>query len=456
LIYNHYCFIPQECLSFAPVKAAVKIIEKTKFDAKTQRLLSREIEAMERLNHPHVIQLYEVQSSISRLHLVLEYAPGGELYGTLIKNGRMEEKVAKVIFIQIASALKHLSFGDLCFIVCLQHEHDVIHRDLKAENIFFSAPLFVKLGDFGFSTVAGTGTRLMTFCGSPPYAAPELFTDDSYFGRPVDLWALGVITYFMVTGILPFRADTVAKLKRLIAAGKFTMPLLISIPCQRLLQGLLCPRPETRLTVDQLANIEWLEGALPMPGQLGASATDRSEVEMRAAHAQVLQALQIWWGIDPNEVEQALAAGPTHHLTGIYRMLVSQAGARARGDGKPNESVPDGKVSNAMEEQDETTSSADRAGEKVAVEVARSRLAQSNWATARLPPLLTSQALAKIVGQQKCARFSRSEAKERPTLDPTKSTLAFVTTSGGDAPLEGQAGQNEATGRLTSRTCQLV
>ena len=141
-----------------------------------------------------------------------------------------------------------------------QHQHHIIHRDIKAENVFFSDSQTVKVGDFGFSTEVKTRQDLLnTFCGSPPYAAPELFSDESYLGPLVDIWALGVLLYFMVSGGMPFKAQTVSSLKKLIIEGEYLMPDFISRDCSRVIRGLLQHEPLKRLTLDELRQSKWLE-----------------------------------------------------------------------------------------------------------------------------------------------------------------------------------------------------
>lgn len=90
---------------------AIKILDKTKLDQKTQRLLSREISSMEKLHHPNIIRLYEVVETLSRLHLVMEYAGGGELFGKISTEGKLSEPESKLIFSQIVSAVKHMVSG---------------------------------------------------------------------------------------------------------------------------------------------------------------------------------------------------------------------------------------------------------------------------------------------------------------------------------------------------------
>ncbi|XP_066995542.2 serine/threonine-protein kinase NIM1 isoform X2 [Anabrus simplex] len=121
-------------------RVAVKILDKSKLDQKTRRMLEREIGTMEAIHHQNIIRLYEVVETYSKIHLVMEYASGGELFNRITSAGRIPEQDAKYLFAQVISAISYM------------HDRNFIHRDIKAENVFFAAPGLVKLGDFGFST----------------------------------------------------------------------------------------------------------------------------------------------------------------------------------------------------------------------------------------------------------------------------------------------------------------
>ncbi|XP_069798575.1 serine/threonine-protein kinase NIM1-like [Narcine bancroftii] len=307
-------------------KVAIKILDKTKLDQKTQRLLSREIASMERLHHPNIIRLYEVIETLSKLHLVMEYAGGGELYTRITNEGRLPEVAGKATFAQILSAVKHM------------HENGTIHRDLKAENIFYADNARVKVGDFGFSTASRLDESLSTFCGSPPYAAPELFRDESYVGACVDIWALGVLLYFIVAGAMPFRADTVAKLKRCILDGTYPEPAHISEPCLRLIRGILRPAASERLSLAQILRSEWMKGVrVPRPHEpfpLDPGHLSSAGQPLRKEQAEV-KGVMARLGVTERHILEDRGKGARSRVTGIYRIVLHRVQKRQDPDLDP-------------------------------------------------------------------------------------------------------------------------
>lgn len=139
---------------------------------------------------------YEVISTPTDIIFVLEYA-GGELFNYIVANGRMPEKQARRFFQQIISGIEY------------SHRLRIAHRDLKPENILLDGDLNVKIADFGLSNEFRDGDFLLTSCGSPNYAAPEVIRGASYAGPEIDVWSSGVILYVMLCGRLPFEDDDV-------------------------------------------------------------------------------------------------------------------------------------------------------------------------------------------------------------------------------------------------------
>ncbi|CAF2600447.1 unnamed protein product [Rotaria sp. Silwood2] len=230
----------------AKEKVAIKILDKTKLDSKTQHLLLREITSMEKLYHPNIIRLYEVIETPNQIHIVTEYAPGGDLYTRISTGGKIPEDDAKHIFAQITAAVDHM------------HSKCIVHRDIKSENVFFAKERLIKLGDFGFSTYSEKNQALTTFCGSPPYAAPELYRDENYIGIYVDIWAMGITLFFMVTALMPFRAENVGKLKKSIIDGHYSIPGHVSNECQELINGLLNHEINERWSIKEIRSCSWL------------------------------------------------------------------------------------------------------------------------------------------------------------------------------------------------------
>eukprot|EP01137_Pigoraptor_chileana_P036195 Opistho-2@31370 len=227
-------------------EVAVKIIEKAELNEASLAKLFREVRIMKLMDHPNIIKLYEVIDTPARLYLVLEYAAGGEVFDFLVAHGKMKEKEARSKFRQIVSAVQYC------------HAKHVIHRDLKAENLLLDADFNIKIADFGFSNMYTPGNKLDTFCGSPPYAAPELFQGKKYDGPEVDVWSLGVILYTLVSGSLPFDGQNLKELRERVLRGKYRIPFYMSTECEQLLKKFLQLTPARRATLEQVMDEPWM------------------------------------------------------------------------------------------------------------------------------------------------------------------------------------------------------
>ncbi|KAI1720690.1 protein kinase domain-containing protein [Ditylenchus destructor] len=228
------------------IEVAIKIIDKTALNHSSLQKLFREVKIMKQLDHPNIVKLYQVMETEQTLYLVMEYASGGEVFDYLVAHGRMKEKEARAKFRQIVSAVQYL------------HSKNVIHRDLKAENLLLDGDMNIKIADFGFSNQFSAGNKLDTFCGSPPYAAPELFQGKKYDGPEVDVWSLGVILYTLVSGSLPFDGQNLKELRERVLRGKYRIPFYMSTDCENLLKKFLVLNPARRGTLEQIMKDRWM------------------------------------------------------------------------------------------------------------------------------------------------------------------------------------------------------
>ncbi|KAJ8042803.1 Testis-specific serine/threonine-protein kinase 5 [Holothuria leucospilota] len=238
---------------------AVKII--TKKEAPTEYLtkfMPRELESLKAVQtHENIIFLYEIFRTDHRIYMVIEYAPNGDLLSYInecvVQTGRAtSEDDARDLFRMICCGVNHC------------HQLNIVHRDLKCENILLSAQDQVKISDFGFSCRFPTNrcNMLSTFCGSYAYAAPEILMAKSYDGKLADIWSLGIILYAMVNGKLPFHDQDLRNLIEQTRQRLLFQPW-VSRECADLIKKMLRQRPLTRLRMRDIQNHAWLRMTRP-------------------------------------------------------------------------------------------------------------------------------------------------------------------------------------------------
>uniref|UniRef100_A0A8C4ZAG1 non-specific serine/threonine protein kinase n=1 Tax=Gadus morhua TaxID=8049 RepID=A0A8C4ZAG1_GADMO len=264
---------------------------------------SREVRIMKILNHPNIVKLFEVIETDRTLYLIMEYASGGEVFDYLVAHGRMKEKEARAKFRQIVSAVQYC------------HQKHIVHRDLKAENLLLDADMNIKIADFGFSNEFTTGNKLDTFCGSPPYAAPELFQGKKYDGPEVDVWSLGVILYTLVSGSLPFDGQNLKELRERVLRGKYRIPFYMSTDCENLLKRFLVLNPSKRGTLEQIMKDRWInagfdEDHLKPFLEPEMDITDQKRIDV-----------MVGMGYNLEEIQESLAKMKYDEITATYLLL---------------------------------------------------------------------------------------------------------------------------------------
>ncbi|KAM5319181.1 serine/threonine-protein kinase SIK3 isoform 5-T5 [Glossophaga mutica] len=307
-------------------KVAIKIIDKTQLDEENLKKIFREVQIMKMLCHPHIIRLYQVMETERMIYLVTEYASGGEIFDHLVAHGRMAEKEARRKFKQIVAA------------VFFCHCRNIVHRDLKAENLLLDANLNIKIADFGFSNHFTPGQLLKTWCGSPPYAAPELFEGKEYDGPKVDIWSLGVVLYVLVCGALPFDGSTLQNLRARVLSGKFRIPFFMSTECEHLIRHMLVLDPSKRLSMEQICKHKWMKLGDTDPNfdRLIAECQQlKEERQTDSLNEDVLLAMEDM-GLDKERTLQAEQAGTTMNISVPQVQLINPENQIVEPDGTVN------------------------------------------------------------------------------------------------------------------------
>lgn len=354
----------------AGARVAVKVYDKARLaDPDLGRRVAQEELLMARLNHPHIVRLLETCDTPKRLLLVMEHGGDQTLCAHVKARGRLPEHEARRIFLQLLSALEHM-----------HHAHNIIHRDVKLENVLLSSqphsagavggasdsgpsggsgsgPV-AKLVDLGFAVhVRDPRKRLKTYCGTQAYMAPELAARREYLGPDIDAWALAVLLYACLTGTFPFpkgpaehaarhggggdggggtygHATNTSVLCTGPGSGALRFPEYVSGPARDLLRRMLHPDPASRLRLGDARSHPWLAPTVASQPhlQLHSSPSDRSLLVSADPHRDLteigLRKMEER-GFRRSKVVAAVLGRERNAITAVYYLLLARVGRRA-------------------------------------------------------------------------------------------------------------------------------
>ena len=224
-------------------KVAIKILEKSKILEKDDEIrVKREFEMLTLFSHPNVILVAEIFESGGNFYSVMEYCEGGELFNYIVKNRRLSEDEAAFFYYQLINGLEYI------------HSLGIVHRDLKPENLLLTKDHILKIIDFGLSNYFSKDQKdlLITPCGSPCYASPEMVAGKKYNGFKIDIWSTGIILFAMLCGYLPFEDKDNDALFEKILECKLVFPKYIPKLGKSLIEKILVKNPNRRITIKEI------------------------------------------------------------------------------------------------------------------------------------------------------------------------------------------------------------
>ncbi|CAF3374840.1 unnamed protein product [Rotaria socialis] len=291
------------------MKVAVKVINKREVFKRNylRANLRREASMMQRMSHKNIVQLHEVMETENSYYIVMDLVQGNEFVKYLTKRKQLDENETKKYIRQIVSAVDHM------------HRARVIHRDIKLQNFMLDQNNDIIIIDFGLSNCLDDKGFLTTQCGSPAYAAPEIFAHQEY-GPAVDVWSIGVNMYAMLVGKLPFKVEhrsrNLAKLHACILKG-CEIPNTLSRECHDLLSRLLDPSPSKRITIPEILRHPFLTDLLG-PIEL---VPFKPHTDLREINQSIIRYLSMKYGYSEHEVEEAVLHRKPIACRALYSLI---------------------------------------------------------------------------------------------------------------------------------------
>ena len=227
---------------------AIKSINKTKLlNERQKRKMLIETSIMKTLSKSNnIVKIYETYETKKHYCIVMEYICAGDLLSYIKKRGKLTEQVAKFIFKQIVLTLQYI------------HDHNIVHRDIKLDNILIDLDNNIKICDFGVSKIIKNNESMIEQCGTPAYIAPEILLNRGYEGFGVDIWSSGVVLYAMLSGTVPFKGNNIKDLHDLIIKGEYTPIKDISKEATHLIKNIFEVDPKKRITTKDILVHPWL------------------------------------------------------------------------------------------------------------------------------------------------------------------------------------------------------
>ncbi|CAI9730873.1 testis-specific serine serine/threonine-protein kinase 1-like [Octopus vulgaris] len=245
-------------------KAAIKIIDERVVRKNFKvKFLPRELAIFPLLDHPNIIKLFHEIRVGHKIYVVMEFAGHGNLLDYVELHGGLLEPKSKAFFSSILSAISYM------------HSKQIVHRDIKCENILLNRENEVKVSDFGFAREIKEGQLSSTFCGSMAYSCPEILQKKPYYPMSADAWALGIVLFKMVFNRFPYKSHDMNNIIKMQTEKKFTFPKVVSYSLQDMINNILEPQLDKRFGVTDIISHTWIKYVYAEENSHKAEAVER-------------------------------------------------------------------------------------------------------------------------------------------------------------------------------------